>query len=316
MSLTNQYLVDQSRGESLALGASSGDWMHQVGRLVIWNGLAVIGWVWTIGFLLRKTDRLRLLSPQSVFMLTWLMPGLLLQALIHVAAPGHTLFSVVALCLIGGYCLSAAFPASQSREAALAAALVLNLMLFLNYFSLPAAAEAGSPRTLWTSARDAAAFGTFETSVNSVRYVDDIARVTLQELREFTPQGRPVLIVTTDVHRVEWFLNWRIVRYYLPGQDIWVVSDQGTSPRAQHIHGNRVVESVLGEPVRVPVPRLGRILWLLEPGGMFHKELLGMRALHSGQRVLYEDVAGDATPFRVFDYEFFPVDVVSPAGSP
>ena len=154
------------------------------------------------------------------------MPGLLLQALIHVAAPGHTLFSVVALCLIGGYCLSAAFPASQSRDAALAAALVINLMMFLNYFSLPSAGAPGSPRTLWASARDAAAFGAFETSVNSVRYVDDIARVTLQELIEFTPEDRPVLIVTTNVHRVEWFLNWRIARYYMPRHDIWVVSDR------------------------------------------------------------------------------------------
>jgi hypothetical protein len=315
MSLTNQYLVDQSRGESLALGAASRDWMHQVGRLVVWNSLAIVGWVWAIGFQFVSKDRLTVRSAQSVFMLTWLMPGLLLQALIHVAAPGHTLFSVVGLCLIGGYCLSAAFTTASLRETALTAALVINLMLFLNFFSLPSARVPGSPRSLWTSARDAAAFGTFETSLNSVRYVDDIARITLQELEQVTPDNRPVVIVTTDVHRVEWFLNWRIARYYLPLHHFWIVTDQGTPPRAEHIRGGHVLESVTGQ-VRVPVPRLGRILWLLEPGGSFHSELVHRGAVTVGRRVLYMDVGGEAAPFRVFDYEFVPTDMTAAKDSP
>jgi hypothetical protein len=236
-------------------------------------------------------------------MLTWLMPGLLLQALIHVAAPGHTLFSIPALCIIGG-CFLSTVP-GQSRDVFMSAALVINLLLFLNYVPLPAA-DANAPRSLWRSVRDAAAFGTFETSLDSVRYVDDIARLTLREIKELTPVDRPAVIVTTDVHRVEWFLNWRIARYYVPEQDIWVVTDQGAM-RAEHIRRDRVLESAAGDDIQIPIPQSGRVLWVLEPGAPFQKELMTSHPIPSGQRVAYMDVPMDAAPFRVAGYQFVPV---------
>jgi hypothetical protein len=244
-------------------------------------------------------------------MMTWLLPGLLLQAAIHVAAPGHTLFSVVALCIVGGYVLTEAFPNAGSREIALAGGVLLNAMFFLNYFPLPTPAQPGAPRSVWASARDASAFGVFETSINSIRYVDDVARITLTEIRDLTPENRPVVIITTDIHRVDWFLNWRIVRYYLPSCEIWAVDDQQAPGRAQHIIRDHVLESMSGDTVRVPVPRSGRILWLLETGAPFHRALAATQPIASGQRVAYMDVAADATPFRVLDYEFVPMDISS-----
>ncbi|MBI2149350.1 MAG: glycosyltransferase family 39 protein [Acidobacteria bacterium] len=40
------YTAQQSGGESIVLGSNWGPWLHQLSRLVTWNGLAVVGWFW------------------------------------------------------------------------------------------------------------------------------------------------------------------------------------------------------------------------------------------------------------------------------
>src|SRR5437870_10493292 len=112
------YAVDQSRPESVVFGSSTFAWLRQLNRLIIWNGLAVITWIWALPSYFRHRDRLAWGGAQVVFFLVWLVPGLIVQALVHVGAPGHTLFSVAALCVLGGYILSFV----QGRDLVLAAA--------------------------------------------------------------------------------------------------------------------------------------------------------------------------------------------------
>src|SRR5207247_9187786 len=250
------YGVDQSRAESLVLGSSILAWLRQINRLVIWNRLAVISWVWALPFFFRNRDRLPIGS-QTAFMLVWLVPGLTLQALIHIGAPGHTLFSVPALCVLGGYVLSFI----RGRDLVLASALIFNVMLFLDYFPLPAGVNESLSRGA-PSIKNAMLFGTFESSLGQVRWLDDITRTPLKEIEEFTPSDRPSLIITTDTYVDQWFMNWRIGRYYLPKEDFWILYD-GEKRRVEHIRHNVLLEMRDSIPLRVPIFREGRILWLI-----------------------------------------------------
>jgi hypothetical protein len=294
------YGVDQSRSDSLVLGSSITAWLRQINRLVIWNGLAVIGWVWALPFFFRNRDRLPIGTSQTAFILVWLVPGLTLQALIHIGAPGHTLFSVPALCMLGGYVLSCI----RGRDLVLASALIFNVMLFLDYFPLPPAAGESLSRGT-PSIKNAILFGTFESSLGQVRWLDDVTRTTLKEIEEFTPPDRPSLIITTDAYVNQWFMNWRIGRYYLPKQDFWVLYD-GEKRRVEHLRRDVLIEMRNSNPLRVPIFREGRILWLIEPGSAFHMQLANVQKLRGGKYVFYSDITPDSPSFGIGEFEIIP----------
>ena len=226
--------------------------------LVIWNGLAIVTWIWAVPFYWRNRERLKLTSTQGLFFFVWLVPGLIVQALVHIGAPGHTLFSVAALCVMGGYVLSLA----RSRDVMIGAALVVSVMLFLDFFSLPIDSSNVEGRT--PSLKNAVLFGMFESSIGQVRWLDDITRTTLKEIDQFTPKDKPSIIITTDMYVEQWFMNWRIGRYYLPKRDFWILYNNIPQKRAERIHREASLEVRDKAPVRVPVFQEGRILWLIE----------------------------------------------------
>src|SRR6185295_11896519 len=94
----------------------------------IWNGMAVIGWIWALPFA-------RLNRSRVAFIGVWVLPGMLFQALVHVEEAGHTIFSIPAWCVLGGVVL--AVVAKRFTAAAVVAVMVLNVALFLNYVPLP-----------------------------------------------------------------------------------------------------------------------------------------------------------------------------------
>jgi hypothetical protein len=292
------YAVDQSRAGSVVLGSSLSASLRQVSRLVIWNGLAIVTWIWALPMYFRSRDRLSLGSAPVVFFFLWLVPGLIVQALLHVEEPGHTLFSVAALCVLGGHVLSTV----RVRDLALGAALVVNAMLFLDFFALPAGAtnSSGSGRSI----KNALLFRTFESSIAQVRWLDDVTRNTLAEIREFTPKDRPGLIVTTDDLAVnQWFMNWRIGRYYLPAYDFWILHNEPTNKWIEHIRRDLRVDIVDRKPLRVPTSRDCRILWLIEPGGALHKQLAATQQLKGGRYVFYSDITPDSPSINIDGFE-------------
>jgi Dolichyl-phosphate-mannose-protein mannosyltransferase len=294
------YTVEQSKTESVVFGSSIIAWLRQVNRLVIWNGLAIVTWIWAVPFYFRALKRVSATSSQSLFLLLWLAPGLIVQALVHIGAPGHTLFSVAGLCVIGGYFLSLA----PVRDLMVGAALVLNVMLFLDFFALPtgvANAADGLP-----SVKNALLFGTFESSIGQVRWLDEITNATLNEIRQFTPKDRPSMIISTNTYTKQWFMNWRIGRYYLPSQDFWILYNDLAKKRAERVRRDAVVDLREIEPLRLPIFQEGRILWLIEPGSAIHKELAATQKLLGGKYVLYSDVTKDSPPFRIDDFEIVP----------
>jgi hypothetical protein len=295
------YAVDQSKSESIVLGSSVLAWLRQTNRLVIWNGLAVVTWIWALPFYFRNRERLPMTSAQGVFFFIWLVPGLIVQALVHIGAPGHTLFSVAGLCVLGGY----VFSLTRGKDVLLSAALVLNAMLFLGFFRLPddlSNADRQAP-----SLKNALLFGTYESSIWTVRSLDEVARVSLKEVREFTPADRPSVIVTTDLNGDQWFLHWQIARYYLPRQDLWVLYNGAIKKRAEHIRRDQLLEMRnQGVPVTVPVFREGRILWLIEPQSAIYKQLAATQKLKGGRYVFYTDITVDSPSIRIDDFDIVP----------
>jgi hypothetical protein len=264
-----------------------------------------LGALWAVPIFLKTRDRIGLLSSQTVFLVTWLLPGFLFQGLIHVEDPGHTLFSIPAICLVSAYliCIGTRHLASL-REVFLALAMVVSSMLFLGFFSLPAAA---TPSSGLSSLKNAFLFGVFETSLGELRYQDNTAQGTLSELRQFTLPDRPLVIVSNDAGVRDWFLNWRIARYYLPQNDIWVIGDLQQPHWIEHIRRNTGYESKTSTKLSVPIPPNARIIWLLEREGPFHLALKGtLPTLRGGNYLSYTDVDGGTLPFRVMDFEFVP----------
>jgi hypothetical protein len=294
------YTVDQSRPESIVFGSSILAWVRQINRLVVWNGLAVATWIWAVPFYFRKSGRLTPGS-QWVFFFIWLVPGLIVQALIHIGAPGHTLFSVAALCVLGGYFLSL----TPARDIVLGAALVLNAMLFLDFFELPVGG--GNAANQVPSIKNAILFGTFESSIGMVRSLDEVTRTSLKEIREFTVKDRPSVIITTDANGQQWFMHWQIARYYLPTQDLWVLYNGDAQKRVEHIRRDVLLEMRnTSRPLTVPVYRDCRILWVIEPESAIYRQLAATQSLHGGKYVFYTDITPASQPFMIDEFEIVP----------
>jgi Dolichyl-phosphate-mannose-protein mannosyltransferase len=294
--LNVNYVAYQSVGQTVA---------RQISRLIIWNGTAVLGALWALPVVFKVRERANVLTAQTIFIITWLLPGLLFQGFVHVEDPGHTLFSVPPLCIVAAFLIFAATERmTQMREVFLAGALVLHTMLFLGLFSLPAA---GAPAGGWHSLQNAFMFGTFETSIGELRYLDNTALKTMAELHQFERKDVPTIIVSSDVDTVNWFMNWRIMRYYAPNLDIWVLGDAAAPRFVRHVRRDRTLEMTSTAPLQVPVPRQGRIIWLLEREGPFHRALKQfVPALEDGEDLSYTDMTADAQPFSVMGFDFIP----------
>src|SRR5262249_36757723 len=139
--LNTDYIVEQSKQQAV-LGAVQKAWLRQISRLVIWNATALLGAIWAIPFVVKSRDRISLGSPQTVFMIAWLLPGLLFQVFVHVGDPGHTLFSIPALAIVGGYLIFCGTQrVSELREVFLSGAVLFNAALFLGLLSLPVSVQ-------------------------------------------------------------------------------------------------------------------------------------------------------------------------------
>jgi hypothetical protein len=290
--------------------------MQQVNRLFIWNGLGLAGGLWVLPWFLRSKNRLEWKSSQSVFLAIWIVPGLVLQALTHVAAPGHTLFSIPAGCIVSAYLLWIGIRElthsknllAQARETALYGVVIFNIMLFLNAFPVPLTPGSGP----FTRIRNAVAYGVFETSLGSLRWYDEITRQSLRDIRIATPQDKKdsAILISSDIHSKVWFMNWRIARYYLPDRDIWVIADQGKEPMAQLIRRDKVIETRTGSTVQIPIPCSGRILWLIENDGSIYRGLSSIWELTGTPNVVVTstEVGGKCPVFRIKGFEFVPED--------
>ncbi len=311
LKLMSEYLVAQSTDSPL-VGAATRAWLRQLSRLAVWNGVAVVWWIWAVPLVLRAKQRQSLNAAPFVFTGVWIVPGLCLQAAVHVAAPGHTLFSIPALCLIGAYVLSTAAQQialsdqtrGHIREVFFAAALVFSVMLFVNFFPMP---DTSKSATRSPSLKNSIAFALNETSLLSLRSMDRVTFVTLRELREFARPDRPTLVVSMDIPAEEWFMNWRILRYYEPNQNIWALAHEGSGRSALLVRRFDSLKYLSGDPVPIPIPRGGRILWLTDRTSDFYRTLCAtLPPTVHGEYVDYTDIAKKHGAFHRSGFSIHP----------
>lgn len=296
-SIMTSYIVDWSLFSAAEPGSSILGWLRQKNRLFIWNGIGVLSWIWVLPFYFFGRNRQPLGVARPVFFAIWILPGLIVQAATHFAVPGHTLFSVAALCVIGGYALSLA----PSRNVLAGAALLLNTAMFLDVFGLPdVTSKTGGP-----SLKNAVQVAIYESSLGFVRHIDGVTRDGLSEIERFTPPDRPSVIITTDSFSNKWFMNWRIGRYYLPRRDFWVLHETPGKRRVEHVRRNAVLET-RNFSLRIPAPREGRILFLLEPGSGIYAELAKTVPLQGGTYVSYVDIRPDSPSITINGFEIVP----------
>ncbi len=297
------YLQDQSRQDSILFAESIRTWLRPASRLVVWNLMAVVGWVWApiIGR--------RNLSAKGVpwaFLLVWLVPGLAAQLLFHIAAPGHTLFATPVLCLLGAKLTSRM---GKYRDAILVAALSINAALFLNFVPMAHAAPPGASvlQKGLVSLRNSIAFGTFETSQDRLRWWEDMTEVSLDELSHLRAPDRPTVVIALDGTEREFdFINWRVVSYYLREQPLWVLMDNQPRDSAGRIRLVRNKDVRDTEQSTITLPHSARVLWIMLPGGRFHRALERFIPVHSGRYILYSDIPGGTGPFEIEGFRFKP----------
>jgi hypothetical protein len=294
------YLTEQSNKDSV-LFAEADAWLRPVSRLVIWNAMALVGWVWVPFIAYRSMVR----DPRWPFMLLWVGPGLLVQLLVHIASPGHTLFATPVWCVMGAYCISRV---PKRRDVLLAVAAAANAALFLNAIPLgyPPSPQATPLERAWISLKNSVAFGTFETSMDRLLWWDEMTQASIQELQRFSVPDRPNLIIMLNGNEKEFdFVNWRVASYYLADRPLFVLLDNlppGSPGRIRLVQG-KDMQSIKENSVRIP--RSARVLWVMLPGGRFHQALEGVKDVHRGRYVLYTDPPHDAA-FRIEGFEFVP----------
>jgi hypothetical protein len=295
------YLSFQSRWDSVLYAEAPGDWLRPISRLLIWNAMAVVGWIWAPIVMFRRLASAR--APW-LFLLTWLVPGITFQLFVHIAEPGHTLFATPILCLIGAM---AVFSMGRYRDAILAVAALVSAALFLNAIpiGMPPASGAPALERAWVSLRNAAAYGTFETSLDRLRWNEEMRTISVEELWRLRAPDRPTVIVALNGNEQEFdFVNWRVVSYYMKDRPLSVLMDNiepGESGRLRLVRGMDV-DTLPGATVLLPSG--GRVLWVLQPGGRFHRALEKILPVRRGRYILYSEIPAGLPDFEIEGFKF------------
>ena len=302
------YSFSSMNQGSVLLRPSSFDWVYQVVRLLAWNGFGLLSWIWLVPFWIVGRRTLRM-PGCAAFISAWIVPGMVIQALLHVDAPGHTLFSVPALCLMGGMVIADVSDRLKRfgplpRFAPAGIVFALNVLFFFNVirvtFSAPSfAGELGNVVT------KAFIGGLSGTTFEDLRSTNLLSESTVRELKHLIQDVRPLVIVSTHGSAQYWrFLNARIASYYVTDREFWVVADELSPPTASRIRGKDLLEIRHGTRVKIPVPRGGRIIWLMDPSSPFREAVSQAVSLKQEGNIFLTDLSADLSQFRVQNFEF------------
>jgi hypothetical protein len=301
--IIGSYLQEQSRLDSVSFAESIRSWVRPISRLIIWNGIGVVGWIWAPILAFRRAA---VQTAPWPFLLTWLIPAVILQLLLHIATPGHTLFATPVLCLIGAHMISVYV---RQRDGILAIALIVSAGLFLNAVprGYPPSPDASAVERAWISARKSIAYGTFETSMERLRWWEEMHQVSLDELSRFRAPSRPNVIIALNGNDTEFdFINWRVISYYRPEEPFWVLMDslpEGVYGRVRLVRGSKV--EVTGQ-TSITLPPSSRILWVMQKDGRVHRSLEKVLPVRRGRYIFYSDVPPNAAPFEIEGIRFVP----------
>jgi hypothetical protein len=225
--LLNSYAGDQFRGSSLLYGAGQDSAWRMAKAAMIWNGLGVVTWIWTIH--LRSDWRPGI---RAAFLLAAFLPAFLFHTFVHVGDPDHTLVTVPMLCLVGG-----AFLARRHPNYAILAA-VLNIVLFVR-------PPAGLARA---------------SGYPAVAYVDRVTREAFDAIDRVRATG-PVVLISQNSQ-----ITWRHLSFYFPSTPLIVLhQDPSGTPdlNSAWLMLNRHSVSVTVRDGAIQLPAKARRVWVL-----------------------------------------------------
>jgi 4-amino-4-deoxy-L-arabinose transferase-like glycosyltransferase len=324
-----EYLADNSHRTSLLYGAGFWEWSRTMVQALVWLGLPVVGWVWACPLLLAGRNRSLPASAQRdptafpgsrplpvwLFYLAWLLPPAIFFGLVHVEAPGHTLYLATGSCLMGAACLDVAarraarcLPGGMNpRYSFVAIALGLYLVLFFFPYQMPPWRH--SRGTLLRFVEHCGSWGQYALRGSSYTPIREDGQITdgcLSFLRALG-RTRPLVIVWQDYD-----VSWREVAYYWSDTPMWMISGLTALERRdglvpQLCHENRVVDRPdPAPPVRLPVPAGGRVAWLVHELSRLPEQLRahGVPMRQFGSRLFVTDLASAPTQFRAAQFVF------------
>lgn len=102
----HDYSDAQFSDSSALYGARGSAALHMVAEAVVWNGLAVLVWIWAVPAIRRQLPAV-ITRLKAEFLLVWFVPPFLFSAIVHIGAPGHALASIPPLILAGSAVLAA-----------------------------------------------------------------------------------------------------------------------------------------------------------------------------------------------------------------
>lgn len=310
----SNYGVTQAQPTSVLVDPAAGSWRRWAARAFLWNGLGMVPWIWTLPLAWKQRAQVSLPPRLPLFLALWFVPGFLFYLIVHIGEADHALSTIPALCVLGGIVVAAAERSarrpwlaplgSHSGSVLLWIAVIGNLLLFFGRFPVPqrGASAAGQFRGL-QSLTDAILIGTYEASYSRVRWVDQMAERAFEGVGDLTPaDGRPMVIMwARDGEPV-----WRKAAYYLPKLDVYSLEEKGdwAAPVgiAQHWRRDQRIASFTGPtPIRVPVPRRARLVWLISPAVV--EELNRSFPLHSAPPLYYTDLPDSPHSYRWGSFE-------------
>ncbi|MCW5966732.1 MAG: hypothetical protein KIT83_22020, partial [Bryobacterales bacterium] len=154
--------------------------------------MALMPWVWALVWRKQSSSLHSPIPGQGIFMLVWLMPGILFQIVGHAADPCHSLATIVGVCWLGGIALHR-LP-GRAAWAGLLLACLIGAELFFS--PLRGAARA--------------------TSYHVIARVNKDVNLALDTIRDEQRNG-PVTVMIHDS-----LVTWRHIRYYFPTAIIWM----------------------------------------------------------------------------------------------
>ena len=311
----SDYFEFQAQQTSFLFDASS--WRRMAGRAIIWTTLGSLPWLWTLPFGWRQRNQLPHCSTRLRFLAIWFLPPFLFNLFIHIGSPGHALASIPALCVVGGFCLTAAehslarwIPELEERGLLIWIALLGSTFLFFGRFPFPQGPHRSPFRGL-ASVKDALLARTYESSHSRIRWVDETTELALKEIGTLRAAAeRPVLLIWARDGEPA----WRKLGFYFPFQKLYVLEEQANPqmgpPTARLWLGKRLLEEHTGRlPLRLPVPEAGRLIWIISPS---EKESLRRAVpLQGAFPTYYTDLPPDTSSFRWGSFEFLPSESFS-----
>jgi hypothetical protein len=222
------------------LDSSLGPNPSLIGRALLWSLSPAICWLWLLFFVPPSRVAAEWRRRASLFAL-WILPPVLLLAVIRSVEPGDLLPVIVPLCLAGGWTIARASEVGRQRQWRTAGALLLPALFSVALFHWPPLSSL------------------HPVSAVAIRNQEERVGPPLM-LLESLSQRQAVTVIASPLSRVP----WNVLAYYHPEIPVIVLhSDPGIRTDTPGYWLIRNGRTTAEGRARITVPGCGSFVWFL-----------------------------------------------------